>query len=168
MGQLGLLGLCTLFRVGRLCSTCRTHACLGKQAAPLELVKKLLKPCAALVGGCGGSLSCGRHLLDGMWTNVRVAFPTVQPASGYDAVKWHGWQQFLWLVYQNTKSRACWLTTLAAGWRLQVKNARGEWITAAPVPGSFVCNVGDMLRVYSNGAFPPCSPFYHIHSGVRV
>ncbi len=35
---------------------------------------------------------------------------------------------------------------------VQVKNARGEWITAAPVPGTFVCNVGDMLRVYSNGS----------------
>ena len=34
-----------------------------------------------------------------------------------------------------------------------MKNARGEWITANPVPGSFVCNVGDMLRVYSNGAY---------------
>ncbi|CAL5228420.1 g11552 [Coccomyxa viridis] len=38
---------------------------------------------------------------------------------------------------------------------LQVKNARGEWITAAPIPGTFVCNIGDMMRVYTNGAYTP-------------
>ena len=44
---------------------------------------------------------------------------------------------------------------------VQVKSACGEWITAAPIPGTFVCNVGDMLRVYSNGeAFPPA----HTHA----
>jgi hypothetical protein len=30
---------------------------------------------------------------------------------------------------------------------LQVKNAAGQWITAAPLPGSFVCNIGDMAQV---------------------
>ncbi|CAL8466051.1 g5587 [Coccomyxa elongata] len=38
---------------------------------------------------------------------------------------------------------------------LQVKNAAGEWITAAPIPGSFVCNIGDMLKVYTNGLYEP-------------
>ena len=34
---------------------------------------------------------------------------------------------------------------------LQVKNAAGQWISAAPMPGTFVCNIGDMLKV-SRGA----------------
>ncbi len=38
---------------------------------------------------------------------------------------------------------------------LQVRNAAGDWITAAPIPGSFVCNIGDMLKVYSNGLYEP-------------
>ncbi|CAK0785938.1 hypothetical protein CVIRNUC_009151 [Coccomyxa viridis] len=38
---------------------------------------------------------------------------------------------------------------------LQVKNARGEWISAAPIPGTFVCNIGDMMRVYTNGEYTP-------------
>ncbi len=38
---------------------------------------------------------------------------------------------------------------------MQVKNAKGEWITAAPIPGTFVCNIGDMMRVYTNGAYTP-------------
>ena len=39
--------------------------------------------------------------------------------------------------------------------RLQVKNAEGHWITAYPVPGTFVCNIGDMLKVWSNGLYQP-------------
>lgn len=38
---------------------------------------------------------------------------------------------------------------------MQVKNAKGQWITAAPIPGTFVCNVGDMLKVYTNGLYEP-------------
>lgn len=37
----------------------------------------------------------------------------------------------------------------------QVKNAAGEWITAEPIPSSFVCNIGDMLKVYTNGLYEP-------------
>ena len=39
--------------------------------------------------------------------------------------------------------------------RLQVKNAEGHWITAHPVPSTFVCNIGDMLKVWSNGLYQP-------------
>ena len=38
---------------------------------------------------------------------------------------------------------------------LQVKNADGAWVTAAPIPGAFVCNIGDMLRVWTNGMYTP-------------
>ena len=30
---------------------------------------------------------------------------------------------------------------------LKVRNLSGEWISAPPVPGTFVCNIGDMLKV---------------------
>ncbi|KAL0536523.1 hypothetical protein IC582_025472 [Cucumis melo] len=36
---------------------------------------------------------------------------------------------------------------------LQVRNLSGEWISAPPIPGSFVCNIGDMLKIYSNGLY---------------
>lgn len=32
-------------------------------------------------------------------------------------------------------------------WYLQVKNQQGQWINADPIPGTFVCNIGDMLKV---------------------
>uniref|UniRef100_M1CC56 Flavonol synthase n=1 Tax=Solanum tuberosum TaxID=4113 RepID=M1CC56_SOLTU len=36
---------------------------------------------------------------------------------------------------------------------LQVRNKSGEWISAPPVPGTFVCNIGDMLKILSNGIY---------------
>ncbi|KAK3270064.1 hypothetical protein CYMTET_21517, partial [Cymbomonas tetramitiformis] len=38
---------------------------------------------------------------------------------------------------------------------LQVKNAAGEWVKAPPLPGTLVCNIGDMLKVWSNGVYQP-------------
>ncbi|KAL1824281.1 hypothetical protein DCAR_0312338 [Daucus carota subsp. sativus] len=36
---------------------------------------------------------------------------------------------------------------------LQVRNLSGEWISAVPIPGTFVCNIGDMLKILSNGIY---------------
>eukprot|EP00882_Tetradesmus_deserticola_P004245 GHRQ01004484.1.p1 GENE.GHRQ01004484.1~~GHRQ01004484.1.p1 ORF type:complete len:303 (+),score=107.64 GHRQ01004484.1:1619-2527(+) len=36
---------------------------------------------------------------------------------------------------------------------LQVKNAAGQWVDAPPLPGTFVCNIGDMFQVLTNGAY---------------
>ncbi|XP_078438993.1 2-oxoglutarate (2OG) and Fe(II)-dependent oxygenase superfamily protein [Wolffia australiana] len=38
---------------------------------------------------------------------------------------------------------------------LQVKNKSGEWIDVPPVEGTFVCNIGDMLKILSNGKYQP-------------
>jgi isopenicillin N synthase-like dioxygenase len=36
---------------------------------------------------------------------------------------------------------------------LQILNRKGEWITAPPIPGTFVVNIGDMLERWSNDIF---------------
>ncbi|XP_018437989.1 probable 2-oxoglutarate-dependent dioxygenase DIN11 [Raphanus sativus] len=36
---------------------------------------------------------------------------------------------------------------------LQVKNLAGDWIPATPIHGSFICNIGDMLKILSNGVY---------------
>ncbi|MET0698260.1 MAG: 2-oxoglutarate and iron-dependent oxygenase domain-containing protein [Mycobacterium sp.] len=36
---------------------------------------------------------------------------------------------------------------------LEVMNGAGEWIDVPPIPGTFVVNVGDMLELWTNGAF---------------
>lgn len=38
---------------------------------------------------------------------------------------------------------------------LQVKNLLGDWIWAPPIPGTFVVNIGDMLKIFSNGQYHP-------------
>lgn len=36
---------------------------------------------------------------------------------------------------------------------LEVLNGAGEWVDVPPVPGTFVVNIGDMLELWTNGAF---------------
>jgi isopenicillin N synthase-like dioxygenase len=36
---------------------------------------------------------------------------------------------------------------------LQIKNRRGEWIDAPPIPGTFVVNIGDQMARWTNGLF---------------
>jgi isopenicillin N synthase-like dioxygenase len=36
---------------------------------------------------------------------------------------------------------------------LEVLNGTGEWIDVPPVPGTFVVNIGDMLELWTNGAY---------------
>ncbi len=36
---------------------------------------------------------------------------------------------------------------------LQVQNRSGEWIEAPPIPGTLVCNIGDLLQLWTNDRF---------------
>lgn len=36
---------------------------------------------------------------------------------------------------------------------LQVQNCEGQWIDAAPIPGTLVVNIGEMLQIWSNNYF---------------
>ena len=52
---------------------------------------------------------------------------------------------------------------------LQVKGLDGEWISVQPEPGMFVCNIGDMVQLLTNGAYKS-TPHRVIHSsaGSRI
>ncbi|MCO5586756.1 hypothetical protein L7F22_040698 [Adiantum nelumboides] len=52
---------------------------------------------------------------------------------------------------------------------LQVRNQAGNWIWAPPIPEAFVVNIGDMLKIFSNGLYQPTlhrvinnSPLYRV------
>lgn len=36
---------------------------------------------------------------------------------------------------------------------LQIRNSAGEWIEAPPIPGAFVCNIGEMMARWTNDTF---------------
>ncbi|OMP01945.1 hypothetical protein COLO4_11463 [Corchorus olitorius] len=38
---------------------------------------------------------------------------------------------------------------------IDVRNLSGEWISAPPIPGTFVCNIGDMLKTNFDAAVEP-------------
>jgi len=50
---------------------------------------------------------------------------------------------------------------------LQVKNASGDWIYANPIPGAFICNLGDMLRIWTNDMYQS-TPHQVIHKGNNI
>eukprot|EP01098_Paradermamoeba_levis_P004297 TRINITY_DN1848_c0_g1_i2.p1 TRINITY_DN1848_c0_g1~~TRINITY_DN1848_c0_g1_i2.p1 ORF type:complete len:351 (-),score=115.65 TRINITY_DN1848_c0_g1_i2:108-1088(-) len=83
---------------------------------------------------------------DTFWVMRIIGYPPLSSANGNQEVGVscgehtdYGW---LTIVNQDATEGA-----------LRVQNVKGEWITAEPIPGTFVMNIGDMLKVWSNGTF---------------
>jgi len=51
----------------------------------------------------------------------------------------------------------CFTVLLATGPGLEVVNRAGEWVDAAPRAGAFLISLGDMMEIWTNGAFPATS-----------
>ncbi|KAK8716660.1 hypothetical protein V6N13_043965 [Hibiscus sabdariffa] len=67
------------------------------------------------------------------WVARLIGYPGKSPANP---------QSLLTLINQDDDITA-----------LEIKNLSGEWIPATPIPGTFVCNIGDMLKIWSNGLY---------------
>ncbi|XP_050365797.1 probable 2-oxoglutarate-dependent dioxygenase At3g50210 [Argentina anserina] len=103
-----------------------------------ELSKNIMRGIALALGGSPYEFE-GERAGDAFWVMRLIGYPELCSDIGCGAHTDYG---LLTLVNQDDDINA-----------LQVRNLSGEWISAPPVPGTFVCNIGDMLKIYSNGLY---------------
>ncbi|XP_062157358.1 probable 2-oxoglutarate-dependent dioxygenase At3g50210 isoform X2 [Alnus glutinosa] len=111
-----------------------------------DLSRKILRGVALALGGSPDEFE-GERAGDAFWVMRIIGYPGVPTTNGPDprndiGCGAHTDYGLLTLVNQDDDITA-----------LQVRNLSGEWISAPPIPGTFVCNIGDMLKIYSNGLY---------------
>ncbi|XLR07063.1 hypothetical protein HN51_061943 [Arachis hypogaea] len=113
-----------------------------------ELARKIMRGIALALGGSPDEFE-GQRAGDPFWVMRLIGYPGLTTTNGtHEAMKndigcgAHTDYGLLTLLNQDEDINA-----------LQVRNLSGEWISAPPVPGTFVCNIGDMLKIYSNGLY---------------
>jgi len=82
---------------------------------------------------------------DTFWVMRMIGYPPLNTAS-VDGVGVSCGEHcdYGWLTIVNQDSTAS---------ALRVRNKAGDYINAEPIPGTFVMNIGDMLKVWSNGVY---------------
>ncbi|XP_026455925.1 probable 2-oxoglutarate-dependent dioxygenase At3g50210 isoform X1 [Papaver somniferum] len=112
-----------------------------------DLSRNILRGIALALGGCPGEFE-GERAGDPFWVMRFIGYPGISDAKGLEMPEndigcgAHTDYGLLTLVNQDDEIPA-----------LQVRNQAGEWIWAVPIPGTFVCNIGDMLKIWSNGLY---------------
>ncbi|KAG0475599.1 hypothetical protein HPP92_015285 [Vanilla planifolia] len=110
-----------------------------------ELARKIMQGIALALGGPPETFE-GEIAGDTFWVMRIIGYPGLPAEIQFNDVgcEAHTDYGLLTLVNQDDDVHA-----------LQVRNRAGEWICAVPIPGTFVCNIGDMLKVWSNGLYEP-------------
>ncbi|CAL9115493.1 2-oxoglutarate-dependent dioxygenase 33-like isoform X1 [Musa acuminata AAA Group] len=110
-----------------------------------DLSRKIMRGIALALGGPPDAFE-GDRAGDSFWVMRLIGYPVLsdipelqRTETGCGAHTDYG---LLTLVNQDDEIDA-----------LQVRNRSGEWISAPPIPGTFVCNIGDMLKIWSNGLY---------------
>ncbi|XP_038723761.1 probable 2-oxoglutarate-dependent dioxygenase At3g50210 isoform X2 [Tripterygium wilfordii] len=112
-----------------------------------DLSRKIMRGIALALGASPYAFE-GEIAGDAFWVNRIIGYPGISTANGTYMPEndigcgAHTDYGLLTLVNQDDGITA-----------LQVRNKSGEWISAAPIPGTFVCNIGDMLKILSNGLY---------------
>ncbi|XWS41865.1 hypothetical protein CRYUN_Cryun17cG0119500 [Craigia yunnanensis] len=112
-----------------------------------ELSRKIMRGIALALGGLPDEFE-GERGGDAFWVMRLIGYPAASTANGKCTPEndigcgAHTDYGLLTLVNQDEDITA-----------LQVRNQSGEWISAPPIPGAFVCNIGDMLKILSNGLY---------------
>ncbi|XP_052876513.1 probable 2-oxoglutarate-dependent dioxygenase At3g50210 isoform X2 [Gossypium arboreum] len=112
-----------------------------------EVSRKIMRGIALALGGSPDEFE-GERGGDAFWVMRLIGYPGASTANGKCTSEndigcgAHTDYGLLTLVNQDENITA-----------LQVRNQAGEWISAPPIPGTFVCNIGDMLKILSNGLY---------------
>ncbi|KAK6924025.1 Isopenicillin N synthase-like, Fe(2+) 2OG dioxygenase domain [Dillenia turbinata] len=112
-----------------------------------ELSRKILRGIALALGGLPDEFE-GERAGDPFWVTRLIGYPAASNVNSNGMLEndigcgAHTDYGLLTLVNQDDDITA-----------LQVRNLSGEWIWAPPIPGTFVCNIGDMLKIFSNGLY---------------
>ncbi|XP_076898445.1 homoarginine-6-hydroxylase 2-ODD-C23.1-like [Bidens hawaiensis] len=107
-----------------------------------ELSRKIMRGIALALGGAADEFE-GKIAGDPFWVLRIIGYPGVEGSPNNDiGCGAHTDYGLLTLVNQDDDKTA-----------LQVRNLSGEWISAVPIPGTFVCNIGDMLKILTNGVY---------------
>lgn len=112
-----------------------------------DLSRKIMRGISLALTGSAVEFE-GNRAGDPFWVLRIIGYPGVTSDNGHDLPKndigcgAHTDYGLLTLVNQDDGITA-----------LQVRNKSGEWISAPPIPGTFVCNIGDMLKILTNGLY---------------
>ncbi|GKU98911.1 hypothetical protein SLEP1_g11846 [Rubroshorea leprosula] len=112
-----------------------------------DLSRKIMRGIALALGGSPNEFE-GEIAGDPFWVMRLIGYPVLTIGNGQHMPEndigcgAHTDYGLLTLVNQDDDITA-----------LQVRNKCGEWISAPPIPGTFVCNIGDMLKILSNGLY---------------
>lgn len=113
-----------------------------------ELSRKIMRGIALALGGSVDEFE-GEIAGDPFWVFRIIGYPGVSFSTSDERLQKndvgcgaHTDYGLLTLVNQDDDKTA-----------LQVRNVSGEWIPAVPIPGTFVCNIGDMLKILTNGLY---------------
>lgn len=112
-----------------------------------DLSRKIMRGIALALGGSADEME-GDIGGDPFWVLRIIGYPAASISNGHGKAHddvgcgAHTDYGLLTLVNQDDDIVA-----------LQVRNKSGEWISAPPIPGTFVCNIGDMLKILSNGIY---------------
>lgn len=114
-----------------------------------DLSRKILRGIALALGGPHDAFE--EKTNDPFWVMRVIGYPpltnevhSIKAGDSEISCGAHTDYGLLTLVNQDSESCA-----------LQVRNQSGDWIWAQPLPGTFVVNIGDMMKIWSNGRYEP-------------
>lgn len=114
-----------------------------------DLSRKIMRGIALALGGPMDAFE-GNIAGNAFWVLRIIGYPVASHMNGKELTKAendvgcgaHTDYGLLTLVNQDDDITA-----------LQVRNSNEEWVSAIPLPGTFVCNIGDMLKILTNGLY---------------